>query len=83
MFVCKCGHSEAGDGRITETVKHEEKKFGVAESSIETLPVVNIKCPKCGHGEAANWEIQTRSPDEAATQFFKCKKCNNTWREYR
>jgi DNA-directed RNA polymerase subunit M len=83
VFACKCGHSEAGETKITETMKHEEKKFGVAEENIDTLPVVKTRCPNCGYGEAANWEIQTRSPDEAATQFFKCKKCSHTWREYR
>ncbi|GAI81579.1 unnamed protein product, partial [marine sediment metagenome] len=29
------------------------------------------------------WSVQTRSGDEAETKFFKCTKCEFTWREYR
>lgn len=66
-----------------EAVKQEKKEIGVVEKEIETLPVVKAKCPHCSYNEAANWEIQTRAGDEAATQFFKCKKCGHTWREYK
>lgn len=83
VFVCSCGHKEAGESRIKEAVKHEQKEIGIASNDIETLPVVKVKCPKCKNEEAYNWEVQTRAGDEAATQFFKCKKCNYTWREYR
>ena len=83
VFVCHCGYSEAGETRIKEAVKQEIREIGIVEKQIETLPVVNAKCPHCSHREAYNWEIQTRSGDEAATQFFKCKKCGHTWREYK
>jgi DNA-directed RNA polymerase subunit M len=83
VLKCSCGHKMAGEAKIKETVQHAEHSIEVQEKKIETLPTVKIKCPKCGHDEAYNWELQTRSPDEAATQFFRCKKCNHTWREYR
>jgi DNA-directed RNA polymerase subunit M len=28
------------------------------------------------------WMLQTRSADEATTQFFRCTKCKHTWRNY-
>lgn len=83
IFVCHCGYSEEGSFKIREEVKREEKEMGVVEKKIEALPVVKTKCPHCKNDQAYNWEIQTRAPDEAATQFFKCKKCGHTWREYK
>ena len=83
IFKCHCGYSEEGNTKITEAVEKQEREIGVVDKEIETLPVVQNKCPDCGHGEAYNWELQTRSADEAATQFYKCKKCNHTWREYK
>jgi DNA-directed RNA polymerase subunit M len=83
VFKCHCGYSEKGEAKIREAIKQEKKEIGVVEKEIETLPVVKATCPHCKNEEAFNWEIQTRSPDEAATQFFRCKKCNHTWREYR
>ncbi len=47
-----------------------------------TAPVVNEKCPECGHGKAYFWTIQTRSSDESETKFFKCVKCGHTRRDY-
>ncbi len=83
IFQCHCGYSESGEAKIRETVKQAEREIGVVHNEVETLPVVKVICPHCKYGEASNWEIQTRSPDEAATQFFKCKKCGHTWREYK
>ena len=83
VFACRCGHRESGEAKVKETVKHEHKEIEVAEKGEEIHPVVKAKCPKCKNEEAYNWEIQTRAGDEAATQFFKCKKCSNVWREYK
>ena len=84
LFICNsCGHSESGEAKIKEKVKHEHREIEIVEKRDDIHPVVKTKCPECGHDEAYNWEIQTRAGDEAATQFFKCKKCSHTWREYR
>ena len=83
LFKCSCGHAESGESKIKEVVKHETKDIRVAEEKDDIRPIVNTKCPKCGNGEAYNWEIQTRAGDEPATQFFKCRKCSHTWREYK
>tara|TARA_B100001765_G_C19420533_1_gene300911 strand:+ start:232 stop:561 length:330 start_codon:yes stop_codon:yes gene_type:complete len=53
-----------------------------SKSDIQTLPIEKEKCPKCGNEEAYSWQRQTRSGDEPATRFYRCVKCNKTWREY-
>ena len=49
---------------------------------VKTMPTLNIGCTKCNNNEAYWWLLQTRSGDEATTQFYRCTKCNHTWREY-
>jgi len=83
IFKCHCGYSEEGNAKFKEEVKKEKKEIGVVDKEVETMPVVKAKCPDCGHDEAFNWEIQTRAGDEPPTQFFKCRKCGHTWREYK
>ena len=83
VFVCHCGYKEKGESKIKETVKQEQMEIGIADKNIETLPLVKAKCSDCRNEEAYNWEIQTRAGDEAATQFFRCKKCGHVWREYK
>ena len=61
-----------------------KKQVGVVnEKDIDVMPVVDEECPKCKHKAAYFWTSQTRSSDEAETKFYRCKKCDNTWREYR
>ena len=52
------------------------------ENHGEILPTINIDCPKCNNNLAVWWMLQTRSADEATTQFYRCSKCNHTWRNY-
>ena len=54
----------------------------IEKEHLETLPITEAKCPRCGHTKAYYWTVQTRAADEAATKFFKCQKCEHTWREY-
>jgi len=87
VFVCnKCGSSEP----VKKYTKPLDKKrprsaikvIGREGANLKPLPVAEVSCPKCGYGEAYFWIVQTRGADESATQFFRCKKCNYTWREY-
>lgn len=83
-LVCSCGYS----AKKTEEIILKEKvdlgkKIEVVDKRIETYPKTNEECPKCHHKEAYYWLVQTRAGDEAATRFFRCVKCNHTWREYR
>jgi transcription factor S len=48
----------------------------------DALPTTSTDCPKCGNNLAFWWMLQTRSADEATTQFYRCTKCNHTWRNY-
>ena len=96
-FCPKCGSMLIGKscGRcdyVSETeVKLEssqkiEGKQGVVfvpEGETEFHPKVEAECPKCKHKEAYFWTKQTRSGDEAETQFFKCTSCKYQWRKYR
>jgi len=49
---------------------------------LNTLPTLKVKCPKCENKKVYVWQVQTRSGDEAATQFMRCTKCDYTFREY-
>lgn len=82
----KCGRIEGTDG---DAKKPAEKDPEVPELNIldendgkEALPTIRIDCEKCGHNEAVWWMLQTRSADEATTQFYRCVKCGHTWRNY-
>ena len=58
------------------------KVLGDETNDISTLPTTSIECPKCSNTVAFWWLLQTRSGDEPATQFYRCTKCNYTWRFY-
>ncbi|MBI3640194.1 MAG: transcription factor S [Thaumarchaeota archaeon] len=80
----KCGYSEKG-GKGRKQVKGESSStIDVLDENekVETLPVIKIDCGKCGNNEAVWWMLQTRSADEPTTQFYRCVKCNYTWRNY-
>lgn len=52
------------------------------DDGVDALPTTNMECPECKNNTAFWWMLQTRSADEATTQFFRCTKCNHTWRNY-
>ena len=52
------------------------------EGEKSALPTIEIECEKCGHNQAVWWTLQTRSADEPTTQFYRCIKCEYTWRNY-
>jgi len=80
----RCEYSTKDKFKIKTSEKIEEKsKVVVIKKEMNTLPVVIERCKKCGNEKAYFWTIQTRAGDEAETKFFKCTKCDHTWREYR
>ncbi len=93
VWVCpKCGYRksvESGERIIIPLTVKEPKPFqesiaviGREEQKLRTLPTVRVECPKCGNNVAFVWQVQTRGSDESSTQFFRCTKCNYTFREY-
>ncbi len=83
MLFCSCGYTGASDSASAEIKEKaaESKKIEVVEH-YETNPKIKITCGKCGNNAAYYWTQQTRGADEPETRFFKCSKCNYTWREY-
>lgn len=80
----RCDYSTKEKLKIKTSEKIEEKnKVAVVKKEMNTLPIVVEKCKNCNNDKAYFWTIQTRAGDEAETKFFKCTKCNHTWREYR
>lgn len=84
--VCaKCGFKFKGKLKIqaSEKISVPDRVAVVDESKLNTYPVVEIKCPSCKQKEAYFWTMQTRASDESETKFYKCIKCEHTWRTYR
>jgi DNA-directed RNA polymerase subunit M len=81
----KCGYSEGESKQEPKKLAEQSQaELTILEESEgkETLPSITIDCEKCGNTEAVWWMLQTRSADEPTTQFYRCTKCNHTWRNY-
>ena len=85
LLVCSCGHKEKNKDSLVIKEEIKEKKadkIEVVEKKIEVLPKTKEECPKCKHPDAFYWLVQTRAADEASTRFYKCVKCEHSWRAY-
>ena len=55
--------------------------IGKREQKLQTLPTVRILCPRCKKKHFHVWMVQIRRLEESSTQFFRCTRCNYTFRE--
>ena len=89
ILICpKCDYKRKAtkeEPTILRAVKSSPEEqiavIGEKEAKIRTMSTTKIECPKCANKEAYWWMVQTRGADESPTQFFRCTKCNHTWRE--
>ena len=80
----RCNYLVKGKIKLTTSEKIGEKKeVAIIKKETQTFPIIKEKCKECGNDKAYFWTVQTRSGDEAETKFFRCTKCEHTWREYR
>ncbi|MQY62374.1 transcription factor S [archaeon] len=83
--ICNCQKTiNDSDGKTVAPKKSRETivVIGKEDQKLRTNPTTKIKCPKCENTLAYTWQVQTRSGDEGATQFFRCTKCSHTFRLY-
>ena len=82
----RCNYSTKSKVKLKTSEKIEAKRKVniVSEKDSEVYPIIELErpCEKCGNKKAYFWTMQTRASDEAETKFFKCTKCEHTWREY-
>ncbi len=82
---CSCGYksNDMEQAKIKETVQKPEKEVEVVDpKDFKAMPILDAKCEKCGNGKAFFWTLQTRAGDEPETKFYRCDKCEHTWRDY-
>lgn len=73
--------AKTGTKIIKHTLQQQVTVIG-KEDQVNTMPTMKMQCPKCPNRVVYVWQVQTRGGDEASTQFFRCTKCNHTFREY-
>ncbi len=59
--------------------KHQRKIKGAYEIKQVSM-AEDIKCGKCKKNKVTYYELQTRSGDEAITQYFNCICCGHKWK---
>ncbi len=83
VLACACGYKSGTENAPTLKEKSKQsQEIEVVDKNIETDPLTDAECPKCGHKKAFFYLVQTRASDEPETKFLRCEKCNSQWRDY-
>ena len=88
VFVCPiCNYEKSRKNTALKTLEPRKNRETIVvirkeDQQLKTNPTTKTKCPRCENNLAYTWQVQTRSGDEGATQFFRCTKCNHTFRLY-
>ena len=87
LLVCKkCETTEAADKdiKLKTMIKNKDRQKTVVVSDRTNAEGTEVKeCPDCHENRMViQWQVQTRSADEAPTTFYKCTYCSHTWRDY-
>jgi transcription factor S len=84
-FCAGCGSKQKKKPKIrtSEKIEGKEPIAVIKEKNDNVNPIVDMKCGKCKNKKAYFWTMQTRAGDESETKFYKCTKCEHTWRAYR
>lgn len=69
--------------KTSEKIGSKKEVAVIRDKDLEIYPTIEGECKRCGHNKVYFWTMQTRATDEAETKFFKCTKCDFTWREYK
>ena len=82
-----CKETQDSDGSYMFTASHKnnsQESIVIIDEDIQNQAesTFEAECPKCKHRKAKQWQVQTRSADEASTVFYRCLKCQHTWRDY-
>ena len=88
-LVCpKCQYVKQGSNKTNKQKSQESDSdlLVMEENDIKESKglesTIKIDCEKCHNQEGVSWACQTRSADEPETKFYRCTKCNHTWRDY-
>ena len=63
-----------------EILEKRERKIKAAYEIKQVSMTDAIKCGKCKNNKITYYELQTRSGDEAITQYFNCICCGHKWK---
>ena len=84
----KCSYEKRATRPMTtqsKIIEHSSQEqiavIGKREQKLRTLPTVRMECPRCENNLVYAWIVQIGSLEESSTQFFRCTRCNYTFRE--